>query len=369
MLQCGGLHGAQADRHRCFLFDRDETTPGRLECLLRDRGGQQIPVLKSASVLKDANGAAIGLVESITDLRPLKYLEQRVEEIGDAFVPMFFITGRMGPYMAPMALNVPVAMLMSLLVAFTITPWLSYHLLRKSAERATHAHFVLEQTWLYRTYQAIMNPIFASRGRRWAILGGIGLLMVFAAGLVLTKRVPLKMLPFDNKNELQVVINMPEGTPLETTEAAAHGFAQYLVRVPEVTDVTTYAGLSRPVDFSGLIRHYYLRQGGHVADVRFNLAGIATRNAILLVEFVEERKKEGKPLQQSLLEAGALRTRAILLTSLAAMLGAWPITLDPIFSGLAWALIFGLLVSTLFTLVVVPMIYYMAYGRPAPAQA
>jgi len=86
------------------------------------------------------------------------------------------------------------------------------------------------------------------------------------------------------------------------------------------------------------------------------------------VEFVEERKKEGKPLKQSLIEAGALRTRAILLTSLAAMLGAWPITLDPIFSGLAWALIFGLLVSTLFTLVVVPMIYYMAYGNKVLAQ-
>jgi len=93
------------------------------------------------------------------------------------------------------------------------------------------------------------------------------------------------------------------------------------------------------------------------------LSGIATRNAILLIEFVEERKKEGKPLLSSLLEAGALRTRPILLTSFAAMLAAWPITLDPIFSGLAWALIFGLLVSTLFTLVVVPMIYFMAYGR------
>jgi multidrug efflux pump subunit AcrB len=93
------------------------------------------------------------------------------------------------------------------------------------------------------------------------------------------------------------------------------------------------------------------------------LSGIATRNAILLIEFVEERKKEGKPLIQSLIEAGALRTRPILLTSLAAMLAAWPITLDPIFSGLAWSLIFGLLVSTLFTLVVVPMIYYMAYAK------
>jgi multidrug efflux pump subunit AcrB len=93
------------------------------------------------------------------------------------------------------------------------------------------------------------------------------------------------------------------------------------------------------------------------------LSGIATRNAILLIEFVEERKKEGKPLLNSLLEAGALRTRPILLTSLAAMLAAWPITLDPIFSGLAWSLIFGLLVSTLFTLVVVPMIYFMAYAN------
>jgi multidrug efflux pump subunit AcrB len=93
------------------------------------------------------------------------------------------------------------------------------------------------------------------------------------------------------------------------------------------------------------------------------LSGIATRNAILLIEFVEERKKEGQPLVDSLLAAGALRTRPILLTSVAAMLAAWPITLDPIFSGLAWSLIFGLLVSTLFTLVVVPMIYFMAYAH------
>jgi multidrug efflux pump subunit AcrB len=93
------------------------------------------------------------------------------------------------------------------------------------------------------------------------------------------------------------------------------------------------------------------------------LSGIATRNAILLIEFVEERKKEGKPLKRSLIEAGALRTRPILLTSLAAMLAAWPITLDPIFSGLAWALIFGIAVSTFFTLIVVPVVYFMAYGH------
>ena len=93
------------------------------------------------------------------------------------------------------------------------------------------------------------------------------------------------------------------------------------------------------------------------------LAGIATRNSILLIEFVEVRRAAGKPLVQSLIEAGALRTMPIFLTSLAAMLAAWPITLDPIFSGLAWALIFGIAVSTFFTLIVVPLVYYMAYGR------
>jgi multidrug efflux pump subunit AcrB len=92
------------------------------------------------------------------------------------------------------------------------------------------------------------------------------------------------------------------------------------------------------------------------------LAGIATRNSILLIEFVEVRKKQGKDLRSCLIEAGALRTRAIFLTSLAAMLAAWPITLDPIFSGLAWALIFGIAVSTFFTLLVVPVVYFMAYG-------
>ena len=99
------------------------------------------------------------------------------------------------------------------------------------------------------------------------------------------------------------------------------------------------------------------------------LAGIATRNSILLIEFVEERKKEGKPLVRSLIGAGALRTRPILLTSFAAMLAAWPITLDPIFSGLAWALIFGIPVSTFFTLVVVPMVYFMAYGKAQGSSA
>jgi multidrug efflux pump subunit AcrB len=621
------------------------------------------------------------IVRAVNEVRPPIILATLAVII--SFIPMFFITGMMGPYMAPMALNVPIAMLMSLVVAFTITPWLSYHVLRAAAEHSHAKTFVLEESWLYRSYKAVMMPIFGRRSLQWGILGLIVVLLMFAGLLVLLQAVPLKMLPFDNKSELQVVIDMPEGTTLEATEAVAQDFVQYLVRVPEVTDVTTVAGSASPIDFNGLVRHYYLRQGGNVADVRFNLvtkkrrsqqshaialrvrndlqaiaarnganikivesppgppvistlvaevfgsagqsyddlaagarevrrlmeqtpnvvdiddilvapqarqrfivdrtkaalsgitesqiaqllggavqgnkptslrlddqanpvwitlqlprqdrsnvsglgqlmvrgtdgeavplaelgrfeettidqpiyhknlrpvvyvfgdtaglappvavlqlekkvrndpalsdltvqwagegeweitlrvfrdlgiafgvavlgiyilllyqtqsyllpaiqlvalpltiigimpgfwllnaltaknvdgwhdpvyftatamigiialSGIATRNAILLIEFVEERKREGKPLINSLLEAGALRTRPILLTSLAAMLAAWPITLDPIFSGLAWALIFGLLVSTFFTLVVVPMIYFMAYAKPA----
>ena len=625
------------------------------------------------------------IVRAVNEVRPPIILATLAVII--SFIPMFFITGMMGPYMAPMALNVPIAMLMSLLVAFTITPWLSYLFLRATAQHAHGKTFVLEESLLYRAYKRVMMPIFGRRLLQWGILGVIVLLLVFAGLLVLWQAVPLKMLPFDNKSELQVVIDMPEGTTLETTEAVARDLTEYLMRLPEVTDVTATAGTASPIDFNGLVRHYYLRQGANVADVRFNLvskkrraqqshaialrvrndlqaiaakdganikivesppgppvistlvaevygsagqsysdlaagahrvrklmeetpnvvdvddilvapqtrlrfvvdrtkaalngitdsqitqlldgavqgskpaslrlgdqvnpvsialrlprdqrsqvsrlgqlavrstggeavplvelgrfeettidqpiyhknlrpvvyvfgdtaglpppvavfqledkvknepalsnltvkwagegeweitirvfrdlgiafsvavlgiyvlllyqtqsyllpaiqlvalpltvigimpgfwllnvltaknvdgwsdpvyftatamigiialSGIATRNAILLIEFVEERKKEGKPLLNSLLEAGALRTRPILLTSLAAMLAAWPITLDPIFSGLAWSLIFGLLVSTLFTLVVVPMIYYMAYANRSACPA
>lgn len=623
------------------------------------------------------------VVEAVNEVRPPIILATLAVII--SFLPMFFITGMMGPYMAPMALNVPVAMLMSLLVAFTITPWLSLHMLRSAYDKPHAAPEVLEESFLYRTYERIMHPMIQSRSLRWGLLGFLTLLLLFAVWLVLSHRVPLKMLPFDNKNELQVVVDMPEGTTLEKTEAAVYAMANYLVRVPEVTDVTTWTGTSSPMDFNGLVRHYYLRQGANVADIRFNfigkkyrsqqshaiglrlrndlkaiaeryganikivesppgppvistlvaevygrigqpyaelaqaagrvrrlmeetpgvvdvddvlvapeskvvfrvdrekaalhgiselqiagalqeavdgsrvgalrldtevnpvrimlrlprvdrarqedllqimmrgqngegvflselgsfqdtvidqpvyhknltpvvyvfgetaglpppeavltledkvgddptlegfrivwsgegewditlrvfrdlgiafgvavlgiyillmyqtqsyllpaiqlialplsvigilpgfwilnlltghtvggwenpvyftatamigmiaLAGIATRNSILLIEFVEAQKAEGKPLIVSLIEAGALRTRPILLTSLAAMLAAWPITLDPIFSGLAWALIFGIAVSTFFTLIVVPVVYYMAYGGRSDA--
>lgn len=618
------------------------------------------------------------VISAVNEVRPPIILATLAVII--SFLPMFFITGMMGPYMAPMALNVPVAMLMSLVVSFTITPWLSLHMLKGLYNRRDEKPYVLEQTTLYRVYRSILGPLVNRAGLRWLLLVFIMLLMAFAIWLVATYRVPLKMLPFDNKNEFQVVVDMPEGTSLEMTDAATQALAQYLVRVPEVTDVSTFAGLSSPVDFNGLVRHYYLRRTSNTADIRINLvgkkhrsqqchalalrlrnrlkeiasrfntniklvetppgppvistlvaeihgrtlgqpyedlikaaprvsgimgeirgvvdvdstlvfpepktvfrvdrtkaalngisaqdiaqtlhgavagtvpstlhlatqvnpipielrlprqdrarkealkqimvkgrggqgvflselgsfeegvieqpiyhknlesvvyvfgdtaglpppeavlmledkvgddpsledvrvlwsgegewhitvqvfrdlgiafgvailgiyilllyetrsyllpaiqlialplsvigiipgfwllnlwtarpvsgwenpvyftatamigmialAGIATRNSILLIEFIEKRKAEGKGLVVSLMQAGALRTRPIILTSLAAMLAAWPITLDPIFSGLAWALIFGIAVSTLFTLIVIPMVYHMAY--------
>ena len=619
------------------------------------------------------------VVSAVNEVRPPIILATLAVII--SFVPMFFITGMMGPYMAPMALNVPVAMLMSLLVAFTITPWLSLHMLRREYDKPHEKPFVLEETGLYKVYHTIMTALIGSKRLRWGTLGFVMMLFGLAVWLVISHRVPLKMLPFDNKNELQVVIDMPEGTTLEATEAAAGALADYLVRVPEVTDVSTFVGTSSPMDFNGLVRHYYLRRGAHVADIRINLAGkkqrsqqshaiglrlrndlqriaaryganikiveappgppviatlvaevygrigepyeelvqaasgvrrhmeathgvvdvddvtvaperkltfrvdrakammhgisdrqiaetlqgtlagaapgslrldnevnptcirlrfpledrarqadleqlmikgatgegvyltdlgsfeegvidqpiyhknlqpvvyvfgdtaglpppdavldlsdevakdprlkefdivwsgegewditlrvfrdlgiafgvavlgiyilllyqtqsyllpaiqlialplsvigilpgfwllnvitghpvggwenpvyftatamigmialagIATRNSILLIEFVEVQKAKGEPLVKSLIEAGALRTRPILLTSLAAMLAAWPITLDPIFSGLAWSLIFGIAVSTFFTLIVVPVVYYMSYAK------
>ncbi|HOV86143.1 MAG TPA: efflux RND transporter permease subunit [Syntrophobacteraceae bacterium] len=619
------------------------------------------------------------VIEAVNEVRPPIILATLAVII--SFVPMFFITGMMGPYMAPMALNVPISMLMSLLVAFTITPWLSLHMLRGGSRQPHSEPYSMESSPLYRLYERTLTPLMADARLRWGLLAWVGVLLVFSGWLVVSQRVPLKMLPFDNKNELQVVVDTPEGTSLESTEAAAHELASYLIRIPEATDVAVYTGTSSPVDFNGLVRHYYLRRGSNVADIRVNLvgkkyrvqqshavglrvrndlhriaqkhganlkivesppgppvistlvaeihgsigqsyeelaaaarkvrswmehtpgvvdvddvltapqektvfvldrtkasvhgisdhvlaealqgvvsgdapgslrldrevypapiklrfpreersrtanleqlmvrgeggdrvflselgsfesrtidqpiyhknlrpvvyvfgetagvpppqavfelsdrvgkdpelkhvevvwsgegewditlrvfrdlgiafgvavlgiyilllyqtqsyllpaiqlialplsvigilpgfwllnlftaetvdgwsdpvyftatamigmialAGIATRNSILLIEFIEERKKEGSPLERSLIEAGALRTRPIFLTSLAAMLAAWPITLDPIFSGLAWALIFGIAVSTFFTLIVVPVVYFMAYGE------
>jgi multidrug efflux pump subunit AcrB len=202
-----------------------------------------------------------------------------------SFLPMFFITGMMGPYMRPMALNVPVAMLMSMVVAFTITPWLTFHVLKKQyRHEGTEARrdggedlADLRQSKLYRLFYPLMAPLLRSRRAAWTFLGVMGLLTVATAGLAALRIVPLKMLPFDNKNELLLVLDFDEGTTLERSDAGVRAFETYLAGVPEVTCFTSYVGVASPMDFNGLVRHYYLRRGDNVADIRVNLAGKKNR--------------------------------------------------------------------------------------------
>ncbi len=189
-----------------------------------------------------------------------------------SFIPMFFITGMMGPYMRPMALNVPLSMLMSLVVAFTVTPWMSYHMLKGDAAKG-HGHepLVTEKTLTYRLYAATLRPLLRSPLLSWTLLLVTLALLLFAGWLGAARLVPLKMLPFDNKNEFQLVLDMPEGTTLESTDAAARALGGVLRTVPEVVDFEVYCGMASAMDFNGLVRHYYLRTGQNVADLRVNL--------------------------------------------------------------------------------------------------
>lgn len=189
-----------------------------------------------------------------------------------SFLPMFFITGMMGPYMRPMALNVPMTMLMSMVVAFTITPWLSYHFLkgRYGKINESKGSFILKESPLYKIYSRILGPFLSSRLLSFVLVVFVVFLLAGSAVLAVLC-VPLKVLPFDNKNEFQLVLDLPEGTTLESTDAAVRAFEEYLRTVPEVTDFTSYVGTASPMDFNGMVRHYYFRNGSNVADIRVNL--------------------------------------------------------------------------------------------------
>lgn len=224
------------------------------------------------------------VLEAVAEIRPP--LITATLAVIVSFLPMFFITGMMGPYMRPMALNVPVTMLMSMAVAFTITPWLAYHVLKRKygdggdgthAEHDPHDMEAVKQTRLYKVFYPLMAPLLHSRLVAWSFLVGMVLLTVGAMGLAAMRSVPLKMLPFDNKNELLLVLNFDEGATLERSDAAVREFEDYLARVPEVSDYTSYVGVASPMDFNGLVRHYYQRQGDNVAEVRINLAGKKNR--------------------------------------------------------------------------------------------
>jgi multidrug efflux pump subunit AcrB len=203
-----------------------------------------------------------------------------------SFLPMFFITGMMGPYMGPMASNVPLTVGFSTLAAVTIVPWLALLLLRnrrgKGTGKGTDAEAGKDNDtvppWLRRAYRRTLQPILASRRRAWAMLGVVALLFVAAWALPVFGKVPLKMLPFDNKNQLQIVVDLDEGSTLERTDSVVRELEAFLANVPEVRDFTCFVGTASPMDFNSLVRHGYLRQAPELADLRVNLADASERS-------------------------------------------------------------------------------------------
>ncbi len=210
------------------------------------------------------------VLQAVQEVRPVLIVSTLA--IIASFVPMSFITGMMGPYMAPMALNVPVTVTVSTFVAFLITPWLSMVALRGTGpEREQGSGYVVEQLPTFRVANAVLTAIMNRRWLGLLVLLLVGSLFCTATLLPGLRLVPLKMLPYDNKNEFLVVIDMPEGTTLERTDAVARRLAAYISRIAEVRDYEIFVGEASPMDFNGMVRHYFLRKGPHLADIRVNL--------------------------------------------------------------------------------------------------
>ena len=183
-----------------------------------------------------------------------------------AILPMAFVGGLMGPYMRPIPIGASAAMVFSLLVAFIVTPWASMRLLKQNFTGGEEKHE--KEGWSTRLYRRVMTPLIENPLWRWVFLSGVVGLLLIACALVGIGLVKVKMLPFDNKSEFQVIIDMPESATLESTAAAAMEMGEYIKTVNEVTDYQIHVGASGPFNFNGLVRHYYLRQGPHLADIR-----------------------------------------------------------------------------------------------------
>ena len=189
-----------------------------------------------------------------------------------SFLPLLFVTDMMGQYLRPMAANIPVTMIMSLVVSFTITPWLAYHMLKNHAvSEAEGAAAPDAISGPRRFFNAALLPLIQGRRRGRLFLLLIMLLFAGSVLLVLTRRVQVKQLPYDNKDEMLLVLDMPAGTTLERTDAVARDFERYLASVPEITDFEAYVGTASPVDFNGLMRQYFLRRAPNRGDIRINL--------------------------------------------------------------------------------------------------
>ena len=242
---------------------------------------------------------AIVVVENIHRHRqvepdaPLRELIPRaVDEVGGptilatltviaALLPMAFVTGLMGPYMAPIPINASMGMMISLAIAFVLTPWLALRLFATPAgapRDVSHGGAAARlMPWVRRIYPRFLDSTTGQRNRRllWAAIGGLILVSVALPALRL---VVLKMLPFDNKSEFQVVVDMPPGTPVERTAEVLHALGSALVTVPEVRDYQAYAGTASPINFNGLVRQYYLRSAAELGDIQVNLVDRSRRS-------------------------------------------------------------------------------------------
>ena len=234
---------------------------------------------------------AIVVVENIhrhQQLHPGKTLTQiiprAVDEVGGptilatltviaALLPMAFVSGLMGPYMSPIPINASMGMLLSLAVAFVVTPWLA-RLWMKALPAQAHEQPHGLSAKLAPLFQRIFDPLLderSGRRNRWLLAAGVAALIGLSVLLPVFGLVQLKMLPFDNKSEFQVIVDMPAGTPLERTAAVLHELGAHLATLPEVTHYQAYAGTAAPINFNGLVRQYYLRSGGEVGDIQVNL--------------------------------------------------------------------------------------------------
>jgi multidrug efflux pump subunit AcrB len=194
-----------------------------------------------------------------------------------SFLPLAFITGMMGPYMAPMALNVPLTVTISTFVAFTITPWLAMIALQKSVRSSndplepTDSEPSTDASWVHSSSKLFFGLVLRSPQRAAGVLAAVVLVMGLVSAIPLFRGIPLKILPYDNKNEFQVIVDLPEGTTLERTDIVARRVGRFLGGLSEVRDYQVFVGNASPMDFNGLVRHYFQRRGSSVADIRVNL--------------------------------------------------------------------------------------------------
>lgn len=186
-----------------------------------------------------------------------------------AILPMAFVRGLMGPYMRPIPIGASAAMIFSMVVAFVVTPWAAYRILRGQAGRGHHHGE--QEDWTTRLYRRVMAPLIHHPVWQVGFLVAITVLLLGAMALIYFKAVRVKMLPFDNKSEFQIIVDMDEGTTLEQTARVAREIAAVVAAEPEVTDYQIYVGTAAPFNFNGLVRHYFLRQGPNVADIQVNL--------------------------------------------------------------------------------------------------